>query len=72
MTDTVNSNQTYRAWLVRTWPVGSDDRTIWRASVEDAHTGERRAFADLPALFAFLEEVTLTVEATVQDKEHIQ
>ena len=60
MSHTVNDNQTYRAWLVRMWPACCNGQTIWRAAIEDAHSGERRAFADLSALFAFLEEITLS------------
>ncbi len=48
----------YRAYLVRLWRARSGGQVVWRASVEDAHTGERRAFADLAALYAFLKEET--------------
>ena len=46
----------YIAYLVRLWRPGSSQSPAWRASVEDPHSGERRAFADLASLFAFLEE----------------
>jgi dihydroorotase-like cyclic amidohydrolase len=72
MTETVNSNQAYRAWLVRMWPVCRNGQMVWRASAEDAHTGERRAFADLPQLFAFLEETIQSTLTTVQNREHVQ
>lgn len=71
MSREANIKQAYRAWLVRMWPVCRDGQTIWRASAEDAHTGERRAFADLPQLFAFLEETVLANQPTIQDKRHI-
>jgi hypothetical protein len=45
---------------------------IWRASVEDAHSGERRAFADLAALFAFLQAAALADQTNMQDEERIQ
>jgi hypothetical protein len=48
--------QGYRAYLVRLWQARSRGQIVWRASVEDAHSGERRGFADLAHLFAFLEE----------------
>jgi hypothetical protein len=49
----------YRAYLLRLWQVaGEDGHPIWRAALEDARTGERRGFADLARLFAFLEEQT--------------
>lgn len=46
----------YLAYLVRLWRVNTEQGTIWRASVESPHTAERRAFADLNQLFAFLEQ----------------
>jgi hypothetical protein len=41
----------YLAYLLRLWRVGSEGEAAWRASLEDAHTGERQGFADLDALF---------------------
>jgi hypothetical protein len=55
----------YRAWLVRLWPAQCEGHTVWRAAIEDAHTGERRAFADLSQLFAFLEETTLADQTNI-------
>ncbi|HHJ06400.1 MAG TPA: hypothetical protein ENK24_02755 [Anaerolineae bacterium] len=47
---------TYLAYLLRLW---RDNETVpWRASVEDARTGERRGFANLKTLLAFLEKQT--------------
>ena len=49
----------YRAYLLRLWQAeGEDGRLVWRAALEDARTGERRRFADLARLCAFLEEQT--------------
>jgi hypothetical protein len=48
----------YRAYLVRLWEARSGGRVVWRASAEDAHSGERRAFAELAELLSFLEEAT--------------
>lgn len=60
-----DDRQDYRAYMLRLWRVEEDDRPVWRASVESPHTGERHVFADLKALFAFLEERTvLTGEST--------
>jgi hypothetical protein len=50
--------QPYRAYLVRLWQARSGRQVVWRASAEDAHSGERHAFADLQALCAFLLEET--------------
>ncbi len=44
----------YVAFLVRLWSVHHDGELVWRASAENVHTGERRAFADMTALFDFL------------------
>lgn len=44
----------YRAYLLRLWQANSSEQTIWRASLENPHTGERHAFATLDALFVFL------------------
>jgi hypothetical protein len=46
----------YLAYLLRLWQVHSEGELIWRASLESPHTGERHGFANLEALFAFLEE----------------
>jgi len=48
----------YLAYLLRLWRVGKEDEAAWRASLEDAHTGERQGFADLATLLAFLEAET--------------
>ena len=48
----------YLAYLLRLWQVGSGQEATWRASLEDAHTGERQGFADLDDLFHFLRQET--------------
>ena len=47
----------YRAWLLRCWrEAGAGPAAaVWRCSLEDAHTGARRGFADLAAMAAFVE-----------------
>jgi hypothetical protein len=54
------SNLTKRSiYVVTIWQERSDsyeESAIWRVSVEDARTGERRAFAKLEQLQAFLED----------------
>lgn len=50
------TTDTYLAYLLRLW---RDDETApWRATVEDASTGKRFGFANLKALFVFLEKQT--------------
>jgi hypothetical protein len=45
----------YLAYLLRLWQIQDKGKIGWRASLENAHTGERRGFAGLAELFAFLE-----------------
>ena len=49
----------YLAYLLRLWRVSDDGKPVWRASLENPHTGERHGFANLELLFAFLEEKTV-------------
>jgi hypothetical protein len=48
----------YLAYMLRLWQVRDNDEMMWRASLEDPHTGERRGFASLEMLVAFLREQT--------------
>jgi hypothetical protein len=50
----------YRSYVLRLWEVDSAGQRAWRASLQDAHSGDRRGFADLAALMAFLAEQTGT------------
>jgi hypothetical protein len=43
----------YRAYVLRMWCVNA---CAWRFSLVDAETGEKRGFADLAGLVAFLQE----------------
>jgi len=46
----------YMAFLLRLWRVDENDGVQWRASLEEPGTGQRRGFADIDRLCAFLEE----------------
>jgi hypothetical protein len=48
----------YLAYLLRLWQVQDEGGIGWRASVENAHTGEKVGFAHLDELVAFLRERT--------------
>jgi len=48
----------YLVYMLHLWQVGTDEELTWRASLESPRTGERRGFASLEALFAFLQEQT--------------
>lgn len=59
MEDKATPHETYMAYMLRLWQVGSrEGRSVWRASLENPHTGERQAFGDVEALAAFLAEKT--------------
>lgn len=45
----------YLAYLLRLWLVDGEP-PVWRASLEDARTGERRGFPDLESAVEFLQE----------------
>jgi hypothetical protein len=47
----------YRAYLLRFWEergVRPETSSVWRFSLEDSQTGERRGFSSLDTLVAFL------------------
>ena len=46
----------YMAFLLRLWRVDEAEGVQWHASLEEPGTGERRGFANINRLCAFLEE----------------
>ena len=50
----------YFSYLLRLWQTMDEGQLVWRASLENPHTGERRGFANLQMLHAFLEETCST------------
>jgi hypothetical protein len=51
-------SNTYVAYMLRLWQAGSrEGMPVWRASLENPHTGERLVFGDVEGLFAFLSEL---------------
>lgn len=60
--------QQYVAYLVRLWRVHHNTELCWRASIENVHTGERHAFADLAALCDFLIDATVAVAPLPTDE----
>lgn len=44
----------YHSYLLRMWWARDKDKTVWRASLESPHSGERYNFATLEELFRFL------------------
>jgi len=58
------------AYLLTLWrerPARSGQPAVWRFSLEDVQTRERRGFADLDALTAFLKSQMANVETTPDD-----
>ena len=49
-----NGQQNYFSYLLRLWRVTAAGKMTWRASLENPHSGEVLAFANLEALFVFL------------------
>jgi hypothetical protein len=49
----------YLSFLLRLWKIKQNGKDIWRASLEDPHTGEQRGFASMGLMFAFLMEQIL-------------
>jgi len=44
--------------MLRLWQAGNrDGKSVWRASLENPHTGERVAFGDAKDSFAFLADL---------------
>ena len=46
----------YLAYLLRLWQAQQNGNVIWRASLEDTRTSEKRGFASLEVLMDFLKE----------------
>lgn len=59
----------YLSYLLRLWQAGHRDNPVWRASLESPMTGERRGFANLKELFAFLETQAEQVETQLTNEE---
>jgi hypothetical protein len=51
--------------MLRLWTTGHGDERIWRITLEDAHSGERQAFANLESLFRYLD----TIDKDTVDKQ---
>jgi hypothetical protein len=58
----------YRSYLLRLW-LEPNDPPAWRAMLESPVNGERRGFASLETLFAFLDQETERLE---QEKDAAQ
>ncbi len=64
----VDQRPEYHAYVLRFWAdrgAAGAPATRWRFSLEDPRTSQRRGFADLPGLVAFLRAATVGVEGGV-------
>jgi hypothetical protein len=52
-------------FLIRLWPAENGGEPAWQASVESVSTGERRVFACLDDLIAFLRQQVVQAEPPV-------
>jgi hypothetical protein len=62
--------QDYLSYLLRLWWAGKGERDGWRASLQDASTGERKSFASLDDLLLYLRQRMASAhlpEATVEN-----
>ena len=57
----------YIAYLLRLWQVPGAGQALWRASLEDPHTGARLGFGSLTHLVAFLRAATGDVGPAPED-----
>lgn len=46
----------YISYMLRLWRVNEADGSVWRASLEDPHTGRRIGFDNVEGLFTFLRQ----------------
>ena len=53
-----SAQRDYLSYLLRVWRVEVREQTIWRASLECAHTSEQLGFADLEVLCRYLRAET--------------
>jgi hypothetical protein len=56
MMKTEDRKKRYQSYLLRLWVEDVDGKQVWRVSLEDPFTGERRGFASRRDLCAYLEE----------------
>ncbi len=58
MTQTDTPEPADFAFMLRLWPTRTATGFVWRASLEDPHSGERIGFDSLAALVAHLQALT--------------
>jgi hypothetical protein len=54
----MSTHREYRSYLLRLYQAYSAGRVVWRASLEDPHTGTRLGFSSIRRLHEFLLDQT--------------
>ncbi len=67
-----SGKQHYLSFLLRLWQVKQNGEEVWRALLEDSHTGARHGFASLEALMEFLFQQTQSGEGERQDDQILE
>ena len=62
-------SEQYYSYLLRLWPIKWNEHWIWRAILENIHTGERTGFASMDALLVFLQEMEKEGEEPARTNE---
>jgi len=52
----VDRKRNYQSYLLRLWIENENGKQVWRISLEDPFSGERRGFANRRDLCAYLED----------------
>jgi hypothetical protein len=61
---TMKHRAPYHAFLLKLWPIVSQEQILWRVVLENPYTGQRKGFRDLEAFEHFLRMLTQ------EDAEH--
>jgi hypothetical protein len=68
-----SGSPTYLAFMLRLWRAGScDGLPIWRASLENPHTGERLAFGNAKELITFLADLMADLADGIAPLEKVE
>ncbi|OGO62572.1 MAG: hypothetical protein A2030_11285 [Chloroflexi bacterium RBG_19FT_COMBO_50_10] len=63
-------SNTYISFLLRLWQVPTNGEHAWRVLLENVQTGEKRGFAGLEELLAYLCQVTADTNETSGEGSH--
>lgn len=63
---------TYHSYLIRLWASDEQGKEVWRASLENPHTGERLGFTSLERMFAFLQDQTVAFSEDQEQRPSVK